>query len=332
MKPVLLKESEASIQYQEDGDGILSSAAGRASVSIEEEIQPDLRKSSSWLTAGGSVIGLLAGLQIIDSLIAAFEVSRLFGWILATAIGVLLAVLAKQVVVEYSKLRQQKQWEKLKRKLALSNHPSSHGAALPLIKESHEQRFHTDPGELARFLERAAVCQDDSEILYLYSKEVLAPRDQQARELVIRHSSDCALMVAVSPFAAVDMGLVLWRNLKMLNDIGQLYGMPNSPFSRFKVLKRVLRNMMLVGAQELVMDAAFESMSVSLGSKLSARAAQGLGAGLISMRIGLKAMDYCRPIAFMPDEQPRISQLRGEIITQVTGRLMKAGTGNNSVG
>jgi putative membrane protein len=323
MKPLRLKESEVSIKQSESDLDTEQSSQSRAFSSPSNETPLNIEKRSSLVSLGFVLLGLLVGLQIVDSLIAAFEVHHVFGWGLLSVIGIVLLFLGRQIAYEYSKLNKQKQLEDIKSTLNSCNRASSHGVALPLIKRMHEQRFSLSERQFVRYLSRVAICQDDSEILYLYSKEVLSDKDELAKALVIRHSSDCALMVAVSPFAAIDMGLVLWRNLKMLNDIGQIYGMPNSPFSRVKVLKQVLKNMMLVGAQELLMDATFESMGVSLGSKLSVRAAQGVGAGLISLRIGLKAIEHCRPIFFTPEEQPKISHLRSDIIAQVKDRLLQ---------
>ncbi len=37
-------------------------------------------------------------------------------------------------------------------------------------------------------------------------------------------------------------------------------------------------------------------MSQDLAARLSARAAQGIGAGLLTARLGIKAMEVCRPL------------------------------------
>lgn len=323
MKPIRMKEKDINVQKMAvKADLVGDSQASTQLVKKTEDSEFEIKKSSSLIVVGSSIVALLAGLQIFESLASAFTIHPSLGWSLTVVITGVLAFLGKRVLQEIVELRKQKHFESIKNKLNEYNRASSHGDALPLIKEIQEQRYSAAEPSYLSFMTRTQVCQDDSEIIHIYSKEVLSQKDDVAKQLVIKHSTDCSLMVAVSPFAAIDMFLVLWRNLKMLNDIGRVYGIPNSPFSRIKVMKQVLKNMMLVGAQELLMDATFESMGVSLGTKLSARAAQGVGAGLISLRIGLKAIEYCRPVSFAADEVPKIAKMRGEIISQVKDRLL----------
>lgn len=320
MKPVRLKESEIKIKLPDETKELSHSVIAAEPNADTESFK--IEKSNSLLLLSSLLIGLVAGLQIFESLASAFLISPWLGWPLSLATVGILGFLGSKILKELGKVRLQRRYDKLKARLEKVNSASSHGSALPIIKELQAQRFSLAEQNYQGFITRSQVCQDDSEIIHLYSKDVLYQKDNAAKEVVIKHSSDCALMVAVSPFAAIDMMLVVWRNFKMLNEIGQVYGIPNSPFSRAKVFKQVLKNMMLVGAQELVMDATFESMGVSLGTKLSARAAQGVGAGLISLRIGLKAIEYCRPISFSSDEVPKISNMRGEILSQVKSRLL----------
>lgn len=60
-----------------------------------------------------------------------------------------------------------------------------------------------------------------------------------------------------------------------------------------------------------------ELFSMNLASKLSARAAQGLGVGLLSARLGLRALRLTRPLPFADehanDQAPRIADLRSEL-------------------
>lgn len=151
----------------------------------------------------------------------------------------------------------------------------------------------------------------------LIAHHILAPRDRAARRLVTRMSGETAVMVAVSPLTLVDMSLMAWRNIAMLDRIAALYGLQLGYASRLKLLREVLRNMAFAGASEMVTDAGMDLLSMNLAAKLSSRAGQGLGAGLLTARLGLRAMRTTRPIAFEPGEQPRLADLRRDVWQQL---------------
>ena len=60
----------------------------------------------------------------------------------------------------------------------------------------------------------------------------------------------------------------------------------------------VLVNLAFAGATEIVQDLGMDWLSQDITAKLSARAAQGIGVGLLTARLGIKAMEFCRPLAF----------------------------------
>nr|WP_106419851.1 TIGR01620 family protein [Salinicola tamaricis] len=151
----------------------------------------------------------------------------------------------------------------------------------------------------------------------LLAWHLLRPRDQAARRLITRMSGETAVMVAVSPLTLVDMALMAWRNIAMLDRIAALYGLQLGYASRLRLFREVLRNMAFAGASEMVTDAGMDLLSMNLAAKLSTRAGQGLGAGLLTARLGLRAIATTRPIAFTADERPRLADLRREVWQQL---------------
>ncbi|SDK80909.1 putative membrane protein [Modicisalibacter muralis] len=158
---------------------------------------------------------------------------------------------------------------------------------------------------------------DGAETRQLLAHHLLAPRDREARRLISRMAGDTAIMVSISSLTLVDMMLVAWRNLAMLERIAALYGLELGYASRLRLFRRVLANMAFAGASEMASEASMELFSMNLASKLSARAAQGLGVGLLSARLGLRALRLTRPLPFdnghANDQAPRIADLRSEL-------------------
>ncbi|MCG6657396.1 TIGR01620 family protein [Halomonas campisalis] len=195
----------------------------------------------------------------------------------------------------------------------------------------------TDPGEafaLAVRLKRQLELDDDhphwqaflaarqphhsgEDLRLLLAHHLLAPRDREARRLISRMSGETAVMVAVSPLTLVDMALVAWRNLAMIDRLCRLYGLELGYASRLRLLRSVLYNMAFAGATEMASEAGMELLSLNLAGRLSTRAGQGLGIGLLSARLGLKTQRLTRPLDFETGDAPRIADLRGELWQQL---------------
>ncbi|MGY6565715.1 MAG: YcjF family protein [Halomonadaceae bacterium] len=156
-----------------------------------------------------------------------------------------------------------------------------------------------------------------AEIQQLLAHHLLAPRDRQARRLISRMSGETAVMVAVSPLTLVDMFLVAWRNLAMIDRLCRLYGLELGYASRLRLLRNVLYNMAFAGATEMASDAGVELLSLNLAGRLSARAGQGMGVGLLTARLGLRTQRLTRPLVFGEGEAPRMADLRSELWQQL---------------
>lgn len=162
------------------------------------------------------------------------------------------------------------------------------------------------------------------EISDLFSRHILADIDKQAQTLVSKSAVEAALVVGVSPLAVVDLFFVAWRNLALINNIAALYGMELGYFSRMRLLRMVLVNMAFAGATEWVHELGMDWLSKDIMAKLSARAAQGLGVGLLVARLGIKCMEFCRPLAFQSDEKPRLTIIYQELWQAVKSVLFSS--------
>jgi putative membrane protein len=162
----------------------------------------------------------------------------------------------------------------------------------------------------------------DEELLQLYSREVLSKVDEKALAEVAKFSTEAVVLVALSPIAIVDMMLMFWRNLRMIDKIAGLYGLKIGYWSRIKLIKQVFVNMAYAGASELVIDLGADLVGAELLGKLSARMAQGLGAGMLTSRLGIQTIKLCRPIPF-EENTPKIGQVRKKILSQVKKLLIK---------
>jgi len=166
--------------------------------------------------------------------------------------------------------------------------------------------------------------QNDREIVTLYAQFVQPVLDRQARREISRHAAESTLMIAVSPLALVDMAFMAWRNLRLVNRIAAIYGIELGYFSRLRLFRLVLLNMAFAGASELVREVGMDWVSQDIAARLSARAAQGIGAGLLTARLGIKAMELCRPLPWLETDKPRLGDFRRELVSQLKAALAKS--------
>ena len=161
----------------------------------------------------------------------------------------------------------------------------------------------------------------DGEIVRFVSNHGFREADQRAMERVSKHSLETAVMVGVSPFVTFDMLLIAWRNLKMMNEIADIYAVAPGSATQWRLLKQVLHNLAFVGLTELTIDGGGALLGSSLTTQLSARMGQGLGAGLMTGRVGIQAVQLCRPFPYDTDKKPRLSHIQKQIIGQLKDRL-----------
>lgn len=166
---------------------------------------------------------------------------------------------------------------------------------------------------------------NDREIVALYAQLVQPVLDRQARREISRYAAESTLMIAVSPLALVDMAFIAWRNLRLVNRIAALYGIELGYFSRIRLFRLVLLNIAFAGASELVREVGMDWMSQDIAARLSARAAQGIGAGLLTARLGIKAMELCRPLPWLEGEKPRLGDFRRDLIGQLKESMQNSG-------
>ncbi|MFO6422330.1 YcjF family protein [Motilimonas sp. KMU-193] len=158
---------------------------------------------------------------------------------------------------------------------------------------------------------------NNQEVLDLYRHQVLATQDQRAKSAVTKWSGEAALLVAISPLALVDMLIILWRNTKMIEAVANIYGIELGYLSRLKLFKLVLSNMIYAAGAEVATDLGSDMLGAEMAGLVSARAAQGVAAGLLTARLGFKAMQICRPLPWQDNERPKAKEVRMSLIAKL---------------
>jgi putative membrane protein len=275
-------------------------------------------KKPSWLWRTlGLVFVTLVGIEAVQFFVNGFSQSPIIASLYAILLAGLSLICARSVWREFAGLRQFNYQQNLKQQAQDIINEEGQIDAISLC-DKISQRLPVDLAEFDHSSWQQLNLEEynDVEIMHLYARNVLSQVDQKALKEIAKFSSESVVLVALSPIAIIDMLLMLWRNLRSVNKVAALYGLKLSYWSRVKLIKQVIINMAYAGASELVADLGADLLGAELLGKLSARMAQGLGAGMLTARLGLKAMHLCRPIPFTEDA-PKLGHIRQQIVSQV---------------
>ncbi len=265
-------------------------------------------------SAGLLLVGLL-GLEAHDLLVALFDRSAWLGGGFALLLGGLTAGALGVVGREALSLARLTRVEHLRQDSERLLTSEVHGQAdtlLERIERLYRARADTRDA-LARFHAQASDALNDGERLRLFATMVLGPLDQRAYQLVRRGARDIGALTALSPLGLLDSALVLTRTLAMLRAIARLYGVRPGAATSARLLRQTLLNVLAADIGELLSDAAVEATGATLLGVLSAKAGQGVMNGLLAARLGLAAMQLCRPLPFTQGQLPSLRQLRAEL-------------------
>ncbi len=161
----------------------------------------------------------------------------------------------------------------------------------------------------------------DNEVMRLFEQKVMTKIDRLAMQQVSNNASAAGVMIAISPFALLDMLIVFWRNIRMMNQISGIYGLKLGYWGRIRLLKNIFNNMIYAGAAEILSDAGNYALGASVTGKLSTRVAQGLGAGVLTARIGLKAIEQSRPMPWLTQAKPGVSGITKQLLTDLRNKV-----------
>ena len=267
------------------------------------------------LLGGGAFLAALLGLEAYDFVVDLFDRSILLGTGFSVLLGMAAAGAVGLVGREIASLRKLGRLGDLRDDATQLYGSHVHGRAEALLDGM--ERVYRDREDMRepirRFHDGASDALNDGERVQLFAASVLAPLDKRAYQLVRTGARDIGALTALSPLGLLDGLIVLGRTLAMLRAIARLYGVRPGTTATAALLRRTVRNVLAAGVAELVSDAAVETLGASLMSFVSSRAGQGVVNGILAARLGLGAMQLCRPLPFAKDQLPSLKQLRSEL-------------------
>ena len=161
---------------------------------------------------------------------------------------------------------------------------------------------------------------DADALLALAETEVLAPLDQAALAAVEAAARRVAMVTALVPLALADVATALVVNMRMIRTVAEIYGGRSGTLGSWQLLRRVFLALVATGAMALTDDFLGSFAGGGLLSKLSRRFGEGVVNGALTARVGLAAMDLCRPLPWVRQKRPGVSATVGRALAGLLGR------------
>lgn len=263
-----------------------------------------------WASAA-ALLGFVASVAAWRFVAGLLTANPLLGWAAAGLLG--LFVLAALLI----SLRE---WAGYARLARLDR---VHGAALAAAGSGDLKAAHSVTDRLAalyagreetawgraRLAERRDEILDADALLALAEAELMAPLDRAVRVEVETAARQVATVTAIVPLALADVAVALMANLHMVRRIAEIYGGRAGALGSWRLLRAVLTHLVATGAVAVGDDLIQSVAGGGLLAKLSRRFGEGVVNGALTARVGVAAIEICRPLPFVALARPRVTNL-----------------------
>ena len=166
-----------------------------------------------------------------------------------------------------------------------------------------------------RFAERRGDVFDADALFDLAEAELLAPLDAAARIEIEGAARQVAAVTAIVPLALADVATALMSNLRMIRRIAEIYGGRGGTVETWRLTRAVMTHLVATGAVAVGDDLIGSIGGGHALTRISRRFGEGVINGALTARVGIAAMEVCRPLPFHGQRRPRVTSLLQRALT-----------------
>lgn len=236
--------------------------------------------------------------------------------------GIVLVTLAVVVLREIAALGRLSRIDRLQHRVRAVASSGDLEAARALSRDV--ERFYGTREELRwgreSFAARRGEVLDADAVLALTERELLAPLDELARQEIEAASRQVAAATAVIPLALADVVTALTVNIRMIRRIAYIYGGRAGGLGSWRLLRAVASHLVATGAVAVGDDLIGSVAGGGVLSRVSRRFGEGVVNGALTARVGIAAIEVCRPMPFAALSRPRITGLLQRALAGLFGK------------
>ena len=237
------------------------------------------------------------------------------GWTSAALVAGFVLILLVMALRELAALRRLTRIDGLRHSAAQALEAQDLGAARTVVDR-------LDALSRARLADLRGDQMDAAGLLALVDDTLLGPLDQMAEREVEAAARQVATVTALVPLALADVAAALTANLRMIRRIAEVYGGRGGLLGSWRLTRAVMTHLVATGAVAVGDDMLEPILGGSILGKLSRRFGEGLVNGALTARVGVAAIEVCRPLAFGPGQRPKARRL----VKQALGGLFQGQT------
>ncbi|MCV2867934.1 YcjF family protein [Defluviimonas sp. WL0002] len=246
--------------------------------------------------------------RFVDGLLASSPVLGLIAALLIAAFVLALVLLAIREMSAYLRLARIDRLSRSVDAVIATGDLQAGRGTVAALERLYAGREDTAWG-IARLKEQGPDILDADTLLAMAERELMGPLDLAARAEIQASARQVAAVTAIVPLALADVAAALFANLRMIRRIAEIYGGRTGAFGGWRLLRRVMGHLVATGAVAVGDDMIQSVAGGGLLSKLSRRFGEGVINGALTARVGVAAMELCRPMPFRALPKPRVTNL-----------------------
>ena len=271
------------------------------------------------LFAGGTVVSVSIAFSLERLVVEATEIAPWAGWAMRGLVILLLFALIALIFREIAALGRVRRVSRVRKLAALTRKTGEIKDAEATLKAlaslyAGRRDLGVAPAEALR---RAEASFDAADRIKTFERIALSALDEEARQIIRRGARDVATVTALAPSVLIDAVAALYVNLRTIRQLAQLYGGRAGFFGALRLARRVIEHAMAAGLIALGDDILEPLMGGGLASKLSRRLGEGVVNGAMTARIGIAAMEVCRPLPFDALPKPKLREIAWSALSSV---------------
>ena len=155
---------------------------------------------------------------------------------------------------------------------------------------------------------------DADAVLEAAETQWLVPIDARARVEVELAARQVAVVTALVPVALADVAAALFANLRMIRRVAELYGGRAGTLGSLRLARAVVLHLMATGLVAVGDDMIGSLAGGGVVARLSRRFGEGVVNGALTARVGVSAIEVCRPLPFRAARRPSVSAMLGRAL------------------
>lgn len=156
---------------------------------------------------------------------------------------------------------------------------------------------------------------DADAVLGQVEQQLLAPLDAAAKREVQAAARQVATVTAIVPLALADLITALTANLRMIRRIAEIYGGRSGTLGNWRLTKAVMTHLVATGAVAVGDDLIGSIAGGGVLSRISRRFGEGVINGALTARVGVAAIEVCRPLPFIAERKPSVTRMVKDALT-----------------